>query len=74
MAEHSLSTSVISHPVLVEGLSDYGHDEAVGPSAGCRKGNVVAAEPDGAKRTEQLTSDGGHQRHSASLKSTSEQV
>ena len=65
MAENSLSTSVISHPVLVEGLPDYGHDETVGPSARCHKGNVVAAESHGAKRTEQLASDGGHERHSA---------
>lgn len=60
MTEHLLSTSVVSHSVLVEGLSDCGHYEAVGASAGCHQGNVVAAEPDGTKRIEQLAGGGGH--------------
>ena len=52
-----------TYSVLVEGLLYRSYYEAVRASAGGHKGNVVTAEPDGAKRTEQLAATC---RHSAS--------
>ena len=43
-----------TYSVLVEGFLYGSYYEAVGASAGRHKGNVVTAEPDGAKWTEQL--------------------
>lgn len=49
-----------TYSVLVEGFLYGSYYEVVGASAGGRKGNVVTAEPDGAKWTEQLAATCRH--------------